>query len=68
MIFRIEQSPKTSNTGLSSRKQYMQTEIIQNSRCPLKAGDIIRVKEGYFVLDKKLRPSRPATDKEIDRA
>jgi hypothetical protein len=69
MIYRIEHEREDGSLELSERDSWMmQYPTVVDPQHPFKPGDIVRFKEGYFVLNGDLNPMQIATEKELDRA
>jgi hypothetical protein len=67
MIYKIEHELADGSLALSSRERYMMQHPSLDRDCPFKPGDIIKIEEGYFVLNEDLNPMRAATEAELDR-
>jgi hypothetical protein len=68
MIYRIEHQLADGSLKLSSREMYMMEHPARDPDCPFKSGDIVRLEEGYFIVNEDLNPMNLATEAEIERA
>jgi hypothetical protein len=68
MIYRIERQLANGSLKLSSREMYMMEHPARDPDCPFNPGDVVRLEEGYFILNEDLNPMNLATEAEIDRA
>jgi hypothetical protein len=68
MIYRIERQLADGSLKLSSREMYMMEHPARDPDCPFKPGDLVRLEEGYFILNEDLNPMNLATEAEIDLA
>lgn len=53
---------------LASREAFMMLHPAREEGCTLEEGDIIELKEGFFVLNDDLNPMELATEEQISRA
>jgi hypothetical protein len=68
VIYKIEYELADGSLALSNHDRYMMEHPSLDRDCPFKSGDIVRLEEGYFILNDDLNPMRAATEEEIDRA
>jgi hypothetical protein len=68
MIYRIERQLADGSLKLSSREMYMMEHPARDPNCPFKPGNVVKLEEGYFILNEDLNPMELATEEEIDRA
>jgi hypothetical protein len=68
LLYKIEYELEDGSLALSGRDRYMIEHPALDPNCPFKPGDVIRLEEGYFILNEDLNPMRAATEDEIDRA
>ena len=61
MIYKIEHKVADGSLTLSSQERYMMQHPSLDRDCPFRPGDIVRLEEGYFILNDDLLPSRSKT-------
>jgi hypothetical protein len=68
MIYRMEYELADGSKALWNRDRYMMQHPALDRDCPFKPGDVVRIEEGYFILNEDLNPMDVATEEDLDRA
>jgi hypothetical protein len=68
MIYKMEYELADGSFALWNRDRYMMNHPSKDIDCPFKPGDVVRLAEGYFILNEDLNPMNAATEEDLDRA